>query len=517
MSQEVLGVSVEAELDAFLGQYVVAEQAPGLVYGITGPGGLGHTRGFGRYGKDDEAPDEDTVFPIASMSKSFSACAALIARDRGLISLEDPIDKWVPEFRLSRNGTPADGMPTLGMLLSMSGGLTEDNSWVDPFIDLPTEVMLGIVEAGVRLSRQPGAAFEYSNLGFTLACLAVSRAVGMPFEDFIHNEIAVPLGLTSTWADNGVPAELVRAVGHSLDLDGHWAPFGPKQSDAFLGAGGMVSSVRDLAHWITWLGAAFRPATGGGDDAVLSRMSRRELQRIRIPVEPTVVIGPGGGVSTDISGYCLGLVSTLDANRGTYVHHSGGLPGFLLHMRWHPQSGRGIVVLTNSHRGDPVTMAAEALARALARDQVASGTVALWSETVELCAKTEALIRDWSDSLAAQVFADNVDFDRPLSERRREIESLVETIGPLYDVRPQPDVVSAVTPADITWSIPGENGELICMIHLTPVDPAQVQEIVVRACPRGMPRAARPTDISPRRSRWGDTFVSPITKLEVQL
>jgi CubicO group peptidase (beta-lactamase class C family) len=515
MSNEVIAVPIETELDAMFGQYIAAEQAPGLVYGLVGPDGLRHTRGFGRRDDSGEVPDLDTIFPIASMSKSFSACAALIARDRGLLSLHDPIDKWVPEFRLSQAGPKSDGIPTVEMLLSMSGGLTEDNSWVDPFINLPMEVLLGIVEAGVRLSRPPGSAFEYSNLGYEMGCLAVSRAVGKPIEAFVQEEVLRPLGMSSTFADKLVPHGVTRAAGHSLDLDGNWVPFPVQKSDAFSGAGGLVSTVRDLARWITWLGGAFRPEEDD-DDIVLSRMSRREMQRIHSAVAPTLIVGPTGAIDAGTSGYGLGLVVQEDLQRGTYVHHSGGLPGFLLHMRWHPQSGNGMVVLTNSHRGNPIALAADALGHALARDHVPSGIVRLWRETAALCAKTDSLIRDWSEVLAAEVFADNVDFDRPVTERRKEIEALVEEVGPLLPPREEPEIISAITPADVTWSIPGQNGELICMIHLTPVEPAQVQEIVVQASSRSQPRATRPIDISPRRAPWGDAFISAQTNVEVR-
>ncbi|HLI60695.1 MAG TPA: serine hydrolase domain-containing protein [Solirubrobacteraceae bacterium] len=517
MSEEVLAVPLETELDALFGQYVAADQAPGLVYGLSGPDGLLHARGFGRRDDAGQELDLDTIFPIASMSKSFSACAALIARDRGLLSLEDPITKYVPEFRLSDGGVTPDGMPTIGMLFSMCGGLTEDNSWVDPFIDLPTEQLLAIVEAGVRLSRPPGAAFEYSNLGFALACLAVSRAVGQPLTAFLREEILDPLGLSSTYADSEVPDGVPRATGYSLDTEGRWVGYPPQRSDAFTGAGGLVSTVRNLTRWITWLGEAFRPDSDHSDP-VLGRMSRRELQRVHVPVQPALFLGAAGGLNVSTaSGYALGLIVQDDLHRGTIVCHSGGLPGFSLHMRWHPQSGNGVVVLTNSHRGNPVALATEALGRRLAREGAAAETVRLWPETVALCAKTDALIRDWDDALAAEIFADNVDFDRPLSERRKEIESLVREVGPLLAPRPEPELVSAVTPADVTWSIPGENGELICMIHLTPVEPAQIQEIAVRACGRSRPRAARPIDISPRRKEWGEAFITPVTNVEVRM
>ena len=98
MSDESIPVPVETELDALFGQYTAAGQARGLVYGLAGPEGLLHSAGFGVVNDAGLVPDENTVFPIASMSKSFVACAALLARDRGALSLEDPITKWLPEF-----------------------------------------------------------------------------------------------------------------------------------------------------------------------------------------------------------------------------------------------------------------------------------------------------------------------------------------------------------------------------------------------------------------------------------
>ena len=259
MSEETIPVPLETELDALFGQYTAAEQSRGLVYGLTTPEGLSHCAGFGVVNDDGLVPDADTVFPIASMSKSFVACAALVARDQGFLSLSDPITAYVPEFIVSGDANGLEGPPTVGMLFSMCGGLTEDNSWVDPFIDLPTETLLAQIGRGVRLSRFPGAEFEYSNLGFALAGLAVSRAVGRPLEEFVRDTLFVPLGLTSTFFDSAVPGDVPRAVGYSLDSSGAWVPFRPQASDAFAAAGGIVSTVRDLATWISWLGSAFRP------------------------------------------------------------------------------------------------------------------------------------------------------------------------------------------------------------------------------------------------------------------
>jgi CubicO group peptidase (beta-lactamase class C family) len=517
MSEETILVPLETELDAFFAQYTAADQARGLVYGLTSEDGLVHSTGFGVANEDDLVPNADTLFPIASMSKSFVACAALVARDSGALSLTDPITAHVPEFAMSGEGVAAENPPTIEMLFSMCGGLTEDNSWVDPFIDLPTETLLTQISRGVRFSHYPGAEYEYSNLGFALAGLAVSRAVGRRLEDYVQDVLLTPLGLTSTFFDSAVPAGLDRATGYSLDTKGEWVPFAPQASDAFAAAGGVVSTVRDLATWITWLGSAFRPPRDDDPNAVLSRTTRRELQRIHVAAQPALVVGANGSVQAVNGGYALGLRVSADLHRGTFLSHAGGLPGFKLFMTWHPESGRGAVVLTNSHRGDPIALCAEALGRALSRYEAPASTVALWPETVELQARAEQLIRSWDDELASRVLASNVDFDRPLSERSAEIERLVEEVGPLLEPGPRREIVSAVTPADVTWSIPGHNGELLCMIHLTPVEPVQIQEIVVKAFPAGRPRAAIPADISPRRAQLGEAFVAPITNVRIHV
>ncbi|MFC0539872.1 serine hydrolase domain-containing protein [Kutzneria chonburiensis] len=504
MSDEVIQVPIHKELDALFGQHTVAGHSRGLVYGVTDGDGLAHAAGFGAVDEQDRVPDADVVFPIASMTKSFIACAVLIARDQGRLSLHDPITKHIPEFVLA-NGE--GDVPTIEMLLGMCGGLTEDNAWVDPFINTPTEDLLAQVAKGVRLSHRPGAVFEYSNLGFTLAGLALSRAVGRPLAEFVAEELLRPLGLTSTFADTAVPEDLPRAVGYSLDTDGNWVAYPPETSDAFLAAGGLVSTVRDLARWITWLGSAFRPVRTD-DLPVLSRLSRRDLQRVRVFRPLALSLTGIGQAKLSSSGYALGLGVTTDLHRGTVISHTGGLPGFWLAMAWHPESGHGAVVLTNGNRGNPATLCVEALGRLLDHNQAPAATAALWPETVALREQADSLVRHWDDELAARIFAENIDFDRPLAQRRAEIDQLVAEVGPLLDG--PSTVVSAATAADITWSIPAERGELLCMIHLTPVEPARIQEFVVKAVPAGRPRP----NIELERS-FGNAYLTPAANVRV--
>ncbi|MBP5803936.1 beta-lactamase family protein [Microbacterium maritypicum] len=517
MSSETLVVPLVDQLDAFFGQYTAAGQSPGLVYGLVGADGLEHTRGFGTADDQGNTPDADTVFPIASMTKSFVALGALLARDRGLLDLDARITDFYPQWHGTVGDEPAD-VPTLRQLLSMGGGLTEDNSWVDPFLGLSEAELVERIRPGFNYSNHPGSAFEYSNIGFTMAGLAVGKAVGRRVEDWVTDEILRPLGMNSTWFDNRAPeGGTLRAVGYSLSTEGEWAGFPPAVSDAMAAAGGMQSTITDLSVWVRFLAAATRPAMAGADDhgAVVSRASRRELQRIHQVDIPSLQARPDGTWKFVTGGYALGLFVREDLHRGRIVTHSGGLPGFILNMVWHADSGVGVVVLTNSHRGNPVALSEDALFRALAVHDTPARTVRPWPETRRLMSAADALVRSWDDDAAAEIFADNIDFDRPLPQRRAAIDELVAQVGPLRQDAGGPEIVSSATPADITWSIPAERGELICMIHLTPVRPAQIQEFEVIAVDRGVPRAARPIDISARRRTYARPTVSPLPNTHV--
>ncbi|MFF5624589.1 serine hydrolase domain-containing protein [Microbacterium sp. NPDC012755] len=512
MSSETLAVPLVDQLDAFFGQYTAAGQARGLVYGLVGPDGLEHSRGFGAVDADDRAPDADTVFPIASITKSFVALGALLARDRGLLDIEAPITDFFPEWHGTVGDEPA-AAPTLRQLLSMSGGLTEDNSWVDPFLGLSEAELVDRIRPGLAYSNHPGTVFEYSNIGFTMAGLAVAQAVGMRVEDWVTEEILRPLGMTRTWFDNRAPdGGFRRAVGYSLDADGNWVAFPPQVSDAMAAAGGMHSTINDLGIWVAFLAAATRP---GGDDAIVARATRRELQRIHQVDIPSLQARPEGTWKFVAGGYALGLFVRHDLHRGSIVSHSGGLPGFILNIVWHASSGTGVIVLTNSHRGNPVGLSEDALLRTLSVNATPARVVRLWPETRRLMAAADGLVRSWDDGAAAEIFADNIDFDRPLAQRRAAIDELIAQVGGLREGSDAPEILSSATPADVTWSLPGVRGELICMIHLTPVQPAQIQEFEVIAVDRTVPRSARPTDISARRRAYVTPTVSSLPNTAV--
>lgn len=111
--------------------------APGVAYGVVVDGKLVHTGGFGaiRVGESGEGlvPAADSIFRIASMSKSFVAATVLLLRDEGVLQLDDPVEKWVPELVGVARPTLDSPAPTIRQLLSMNGGYPEDDPWVSDF------------------------------------------------------------------------------------------------------------------------------------------------------------------------------------------------------------------------------------------------------------------------------------------------------------------------------------------------------------------------------------------------
>lgn len=474
MSDDESSHSFEVELDTIAERYIRTGYAPGLAFGVTDASGYHHGGGYGTYNDSGDRPTVDTVFPIASMSKNFFACAAVLANDEGKLSLTDPITEYVPEFTIA-HPTEA-GVPTIEMLLSMLGGFTEDNAWIDPFISRPMSEVLEHISSGIHLSFPPGTAFEYSNIGYALAALAVSRAVGKPIMTYVRERFLEPLGMRSTFGDGDIPDSLPRAAGFHRYGAEQWVSYKWQVSDGMIGACGLTSSVRDLATWITWLGSAFRPGPQTASDEILSKQSRRNIQRIRTMYPPTLSAREHGGFDHGQGGYALGLAVGMDVSGGLMASHNGGLPGYSLSMAWRPLSGCGSIVLTNSSCREASRLCLDNLARVTAHENAPAMTFTLWPETMALLKQADQLIRKWDDSLAVRIFADNVDFDRPLTQRRTEIEENVMGLGALLD---HTVVVGAASPADVTWLVQGEHGAMICRIHVTPLNPIQIQTLTV--------------------------------------
>ena len=399
------------QVDELVDAFVAAEPVPGVAYGVIIDGELVHTRGVGTVKVGTRTvPDADTVFRIASMTKSFTAATVLLLRDEGRLHLDDPAAIHVPELQGQR--PPVAGAPaiTLRRLLSMSAGFPGDDPWGDRQQDLAHDAFSEFLEGGQSFAFMPGTAFEYSNLGYAILGRVITNVTGQEYRDVVRSRVLEPLGMTSTGYEAAeFPAGRL-ATGYVRRDDAFveepFAGYG-----AFAAMGGLFSTVRDLAGWVDGFARAYAPR--GDDLHPLSRASRLEMQQVHRMIEPELTWTSIAELPTAVTmGYGFGTFVRSDMELGTVVAHSGGYPGFGSHMRWHPASGVGVVVLGN-RTYFPALKIGEQMLRALVRAEAAPIRRLTPAPALEVARDAvERLLAAWDDDLAAATFSMNVEHGR---------------------------------------------------------------------------------------------------------
>ena len=462
-----------AELDRLVDAFVAREPVPGLAYGVIVGGELVHARGIGTATLGAGAlPTADTVFRIASMTKSFTAATVLLLRDEGHLRLDDPVADHVPELQGQRASHPGAPTITLRHLLSMSAGLPGDDPWGDRQQDLDLGRFTRFLEGGQSLAWMPGTAFEYSNLGYAILGRVIRNVTGREYRDVVRSRFLEPMGMASTAFEAGeMPAGRL-ATGYVRRDDAYveepFAGYG-----AFAPMGGAFSTVRDLALWVDGFARAFTPR-GATDDHPLSRASRLEMQQVHRTIAPEVTWSSIAELPRAVvTGYGFGTFVRSDQELGTVVAHSGGYPGFGSHMRWHPASGVGVVVLGN-RTYYPASAIGEQMLTALVRAEAAPIRRLTRAPALEAARDAvERLLSSWDDGLAAETFSMNVDMDEPIEHRRAAVEGLRETHGAL---RRSDEAPTSDTPFHVAWWLEGEPGRGRAKVEIT-LDPQPVPKV----------------------------------------
>ncbi|HXG73027.1 MAG TPA: serine hydrolase domain-containing protein, partial [Gemmatimonadaceae bacterium] len=154
------------EIDRTVNEFMTRTHVPGAAWGIVIDGELAHLGVSGIRDLTIKAPvDKDTVFRIASMTKSFTAMAILKLRDEGKLSLDDPAEQYVPELKGLRYPTTDSPRITVRDLMSHAAGFPEDNPWGDQQLGASEDGFTAMLKQGIPFSNPPGVAYEYSNYG----------------------------------------------------------------------------------------------------------------------------------------------------------------------------------------------------------------------------------------------------------------------------------------------------------------------------------------------------------------
>lgn len=341
-----------ARLDAALETFVAEDGVPGIAVGVVDEGQVVYTGGFGLM--DVTAPDRrvtaDTVFHLASVTKTFVAAAVMQLVERGRISLEAPVTRYLPYFRLA--DVRAAGI-TVRHLLMHTSGLpdVQDYGWERPEHDA------GALERYVRslspttLRTAPGTTYAYSNMAFEVLGDVIAKVSGRPFEDYVHAEILEPLRMTSsTLLYEGVPRQ-AWAVGHTRADDGRViARTTYPYNRAHAPSSTLHASAVDMTRWMLVL------LNGGQLDG------RRILQASTITEMWTPAIDAREGR--------IGLTwLALEVLGEQLTWHGGADIGFRARVMLLPRRNSGIVVLANSDRVNTNRLAQIVLEATVALDR----------------------------------------------------------------------------------------------------------------------------------------------------
>ncbi len=331
---EELKLLVEAELKK--------QGVPGAAVGVVLHGKLRLAAGLGVKQKGGtQKPTEHTLFSLGSISKTFTAAAALSLA--GKLSPGDPVTKHVPKLKL----TGATGAPpmTLHQLMTHTSGLGYPAyaEYEKATLDWNSAVALVAIFEQLAWPQwvAPGAVWNYSNPGFNLLGAAAERAAGKPFAELLEASVLLPAGMTQSTASVTKIAARDHAMGHSGGKS--VAPGLSLSAPSDGPCNGVYSSAWELTRFAELL------LNGGG--GVLPAPA------VKAMLSPQVTLSS----LSDAHAYGYGLF--LEPYRGTTrAGHGGSNMGFTADLAMVPSEGFAVVVLFNSAEGYPGAVSEKALA-----------------------------------------------------------------------------------------------------------------------------------------------------------
>ena len=312
----------ESKVDEIFSRWT--SDSPGCSVGVAKGGQPVLQKAYGMADLEHDIPNKaDTIFEAGSVSKQFTAAAVLLLAAEGKLSLDDPARKYIPEL-------PDYGAPlTIRHMLQHTSGL-RDWGEVASIAGWPRTSrvhthahVLDIASRQKALNFPSGTQYSYSNTGYNLAAVLVSRVSGKSFAEFSKERVFGPVGMTHTsWRDDYTRIVKGRAIAYSQAQAG-WRQNMPFEN--VHGNGGLLTTVGDLLKWNEHFAS---PKIG---DAALVKLQQE----------------PGRFNDGKPHSYAMGLMV------GTYkgvpeVQHSGSTAGYRAHLTRYPDQKVSVAVLCNA-------------------------------------------------------------------------------------------------------------------------------------------------------------------------
>jgi CubicO group peptidase (beta-lactamase class C family) len=325
-----------AEVDALARAELAQDDRGGIVIGVVEDGELVWSQAYGHADTEGRVPmTTGAVFRIGSITKQFTALMLVQLVERGAVKYDDPVVKYVPEFAQVQGAPGYAQQVTLLQLATQTSGLDRNPDddrlvygrgpiagWEEKLIG--TLPLTGFVHP-------PGTRYFYSNIGYAVLGLALSRAAKEPYLDYVPAHLLAPLGMRDSGFVLDAAHEARRARGWLIE-NGTADAEEPERQQRDGGGwrvpnGAMYSTLADLARFVAW-------ETGHGPDGVLPDAVRvRHFERL------------GSAFSELDYGYGVGFQAR---RRGEVVGigHDGVLAGYQCSAWFDPKSGLGVVTLT---------------------------------------------------------------------------------------------------------------------------------------------------------------------------
>ena len=343
-----------AALSAYLDRWAKQKNLAGVSACMLGPDGMRFDYAYGQRDAAGTPVDSDTMFGIASMSKSITSLCLCILACEGKLSLEDPVCRYLPAFSVP--GQPREAV-TLRHLMTHTAGIPpmeplewsiavnspgrDESEWAQSMrrsapnrMDRIEHIIEYVSACPYETLGAPGDVFSYSNEGYAILSYVVDIAAGMPLEQFMAERVFGPVGMTRSILDNGIDDARALSVGNITSLfemsdgerlcDDDWSILPP-----FRGCAMVKSTAPDMA-------AYYRMIANYGEVAGVQVIPRQAIELLCGKYHPV----------SELSVMCCGI-NKREKNGRVICEHSGGLHGVSTKGGLLLGEGWGFAVLCN--------------------------------------------------------------------------------------------------------------------------------------------------------------------------
>ena len=456
--------------------YATQRNFPGTAFGVIADGKLIYSGGFGYTDLAKKTPaTAQSVFRIASMTKSFTAMAIMKLRDAGQLRLDDAASLYIPALKKVPLLTADAPVITVRHLLSHAAGFPEDNPWGDRQLADTEAELTQLIEQGISFANVSGVAYEYSNLAFAMLGRIISTVSKRPYQQYITQEILKPLGMNHTfWEYTAVPADLL-AHGYRFQ-NGQFLEETLLHDGSHGAMGGLLTSIEDFAKYAAFHLSAW-PPRNDAETGPIKRSSLREMQQPATfsNLNANFKYPNGRGVAMT-SSYAYGLGWSIDGEGRVFGGHSGGLPGFGSQWKMMPDYGIAVVAFSNLTYGGLGTPNWSALDTILTMANLKPRQLAASTVLEQRKSELLALFPDWKNAEKSGIFAENFFLDYSEAAFRQTFQELYAKIGKIKNV-------TALIPENQMrgqFNIEGEKSSIEVFFTLTPERKPLIQQLDVK-------------------------------------